>query len=93
MSSTGFTELVQSISAPSTPTSSIISPPENTPVDNITPEHLLTPQLAIKSLLMAEDTFSSVNYDRCHGSAGTPLGTHANGEASRSEEARSAIRM
>jgi hypothetical protein len=28
----------------------------------------------------------------CHGSAGTPLGTHANGEASRSEEARTAIR-
>jgi hypothetical protein len=64
MSSTGFTELVQSISTPTTPTSSIISPPENTPVNNATPEHPLTPQLAIKSLPMAEDTFSLVNYNR-----------------------------
>jgi hypothetical protein len=29
----------------------------------------------------------------CHGSAGTPLGTHANGEASGSEEACPALRM
>jgi hypothetical protein len=64
MSSTDFTELVQSISAPTTPTSSIISPPENTPVDNVTPKHPLTPQLAIRSLPMVEDTLSSVNYDR-----------------------------
>jgi hypothetical protein len=64
MSSTGFTELVQSISAPTTPTSSIASPPENTPVNNATPEHPLTPQLAIKSLPMVEDTFSSVDYNR-----------------------------
>jgi hypothetical protein len=28
----------------------------------------------------------------CHGSAGTPLGTHANGEASGSKEARPALR-
>jgi hypothetical protein len=64
ISSTGFTELVQSISTPTTPTSSIISPPENTPINNTTPEHLLTPQLAIKSLPMAEDTFSLVNYSQ-----------------------------
>jgi hypothetical protein len=31
-------------------------------------------------------------YQKCHGSAGTPLGTHANGEASGSEEARPALR-
>jgi hypothetical protein len=64
MSSTDFTELVELISAPTTPTSSIVSPPENTPVNNITPKHPLTPQLAIKSLPMVEDTFSSVDYSR-----------------------------
>jgi hypothetical protein len=30
--------------------------------------------------------------DKCHGSAGTPLRTHANGEASGPQEARPAVR-
>jgi hypothetical protein len=34
----------------------------------------------------------SLNYTMCHGSAGTPLGTHANGEDSGLEESRKTIR-
>jgi hypothetical protein len=64
MSSTGFTELVQPTSAPSTPTSSIISPPENTPINNTTPKRLLTLQLAIRLLPIEEDVLSSVNYEQ-----------------------------
>jgi hypothetical protein len=35
--------------------------------------------------------FVNIQVGWCHGSAGTPLGTHANGEASRSEEARQTL--
>jgi hypothetical protein len=34
---------------------------------------------------------SKCEYWKCHGSARTPLGTHANGEDSRLEESRKAI--
>jgi hypothetical protein len=62
MSSTDFTELVQPTEAPSTPTSSIISPPENTPVDGTTPEQPLPPQLGICSIPIKEDVLSLINY-------------------------------
>jgi hypothetical protein len=64
MSLSDFTELVQPTKAPSTPTSSIISPPENTPIDSTTPEQPLPPQLGIRSLPIVEDTLSSVNYEQ-----------------------------
>jgi hypothetical protein len=64
MSLSDFTELVQPTEAPTTPTSSIISPPENTPVDNTTPEQPLPPQLGICSLPIEEDVLSLVNYER-----------------------------
>jgi hypothetical protein len=64
MSSTDFTELVQPTEAPSTPTSSIISPPENTPVKGTTPNLQYPPQLSIHSVPIEEDALSSVNYER-----------------------------
>jgi hypothetical protein len=64
MSSTDFTELVQPTKAPSTPTSSIISPPENTPVKGTTPNLQYPPQLSIHSVPIEEDALSSVNYER-----------------------------
>jgi hypothetical protein len=64
MSSIGLTELIQLSEAPSSPSPSIISPPENTPTDNTTPEQPLTPQLGIRSLPIEDNAFSSVNYKR-----------------------------
>jgi hypothetical protein len=64
MSSIGLTELIQLSEAPSSPSPSIISPPENTPTDNTTPKQPLTPQLGIRSLPIEDNTFSSVNYKR-----------------------------
>jgi hypothetical protein len=46
-----------------------------------------------KTLSEAERNYDIYNLELlCHGSAGTPLGMHTNGEASRSEEARPALR-
>ena len=56
---TGFTELVQ----PTTPPSSIHpSVPDNTPADDDTPARPLTPQLAIRSVPIEEDELSSIDY-------------------------------
>jgi hypothetical protein len=63
-SSTDFTELVQPTEAPSTPTSSIISPPENTPIDGATPKQPLPPQLSIHSVPIEEDILSLVDYNQ-----------------------------
>jgi hypothetical protein len=47
-------------------------------------DHALTQPVSIFSILIV--------MTECHGSAGTPLGTHANGEDSGLEESRKAIR-
>ena len=62
MSSTGFTEFVQLTRPPKSPTPSISSVPNNTPVDDATPDQPLTPQLAIRSVPIEEDADSSINY-------------------------------
>ena len=65
MSSTsGFTEFVQPSTPPKSPTPSpsIISPPDNTPADNDTPDRPLTPQLAIRSVPIEEEQLSSIEY-------------------------------
>ena len=62
MSSTGFTEFVQPTTPPKSPTPSITSVPNNTPADDNTPDQPLPLQLAIHSLPIEEDTFSSIDY-------------------------------
>ena len=67
MSSTsGFTEFIQPSTPPKSPTPapSVISPPENTPTEAVTP-----PQLAIRSQPLPDDdaisaVFSTINFDR-----------------------------
>ena len=64
MSLSGFTELVQ----PETPTTSapsLVSIPNNTPVEGVTNEQPLLPQLAIRSApIVEDDEESAINYDR-----------------------------
>ena len=62
MSSTGFTELVQSTTPPKSPTPSISSVLNNTPTDDNTPDQPLPPQLAIWSVPINEDEISSTDY-------------------------------
>ena len=61
MSSVGFTEFVQPTTPPKSPTPSVSSVPNNTPVDN-TPNQPLTPQLAIRSVPFEEDALSSIDF-------------------------------
>ena len=90
MSSTsGFTEFIQPSTPPKSPTPapSIISPPENTPAEAITP-----PQLAIRSQPFHDDdalsaVFSTINFDRVAETADdgddTPVGYMINDPESR----------
>ena len=62
MSSTGFTEFIQSTMPPKSPTPSASSVPNNTPIDDTTPDQPLLPQLAIRSTPIEEDKISSIDY-------------------------------
>ena len=62
MSSTGFTEFIQSTTPPKSPTPSVSSVPNNTPADDTTPDQPLPPQLAIRSIPIEEDEISSIDY-------------------------------
>ena len=62
MSSTGFTELIQSTTLPKSPTPSTSSVPNNTPIGDTTSDQPLLPQLAICSVPIEEDEISSIDY-------------------------------